>query len=145
MRSRGWHIYCAGREFTSSGQQPSPVPSNSTTTTTISLSAMYKDEIQVQSVDQNGNPISGYYVSFYICHYMGGCTYAPNPVATGFTPATFGYYPCVAENCFGTPVVSVADYGACTFSYWQDNNSTDRMRVQPILNVMTAVYNCGGA
>jgi hypothetical protein len=132
------------------------IPTNSTAAN-INLYANYGPYILVQSVDQNGNPITGYFVGYYMC-YLGQC-YNPSgplspPSETGFTPATFQLFNRATAGCkqFGETCaygeyISVADYGACTFSHWQDNNSTDRMRsaiprapVYPFI----AVYNCRG-
>jgi hypothetical protein len=122
------------------------VPSNPSNST-IDLMASYDPFISVQAVDQNGNPLTGYFTSFYACPF-GHCS---NSSQTAFTPATFSLFFIYSDGCkqFGETctnsyAVSVGDYGACIFNHWQDTGSTNRMRdvsVSPPASV-TAVYRC---
>lgn len=87
--------------------------------------------VTVNTVDQNNNPITGYYVGLY------------NSVGTlinhGFSPVTFTGL-SVGTNYSVEP----DDYGSCTFNHWQDTGSTvrDRSFTAASTQTFTAVYDC---
>jgi hypothetical protein len=89
-------------------------------------------QLTISSVNQNNNPIYGYYTVLNQSNTI---------VATAFTTATF------TVNDDQQYTVQVDNYGSCTFSHWMNvYNAT-----QPIVGVrttadtgFTAVYNCGG-
>jgi hypothetical protein len=89
--------------------------------------------VTIDSVDQNGSAISGYYVVLYGAN--------GSVMATGLTPKTF------ATTVGGTYSVQVQQYGSCAFSKWSDGVADDSM----IFNMtsasldLTAVYDCGSA
>ena len=85
----------------------------------------------VQSVNQNGQAITGYWAVLY--------NSAGTQLTTGFTPVTFSGL--TAGTAYG---VSVSSYGACTFSHWQDNGSTNAMRAFTAASTQTftGVFNC---
>jgi hypothetical protein len=98
---------------------PAPIPTNSTVT--------------VNSVDENGVAISGYYVGL---SSSGG-----GEVASGFTPATF-------TDAIGSAYTGQADgSGACTFSSWSGGARIDPVPFTATNESLslTAVFNCGGS
>lgn len=101
---------------------------SSTTSTTSSGTSV----LTIDSVNTNGQAISGYWTVLY--------NGAGSTVSTGYTPASF-----TLNN--GQPYsVEVDSYGSCNFAYWADNtaDSTDPRPVTITGNtVLTAVYNCG--
>jgi len=89
--------------------------------------------VSIDSVNQNGSAISGYYVVLYSAN--------GSVMATGLTPQTF-------ETAIGsTYSVQVQDYGSCTFSHWSDGITGDSMifiMTSGSLD-LTAAYSCGRA
>jgi hypothetical protein len=90
-------------------------------------------DLTVQSVDQGGNPITGYFVTLY--------DQSLNLLSTGFTTVTF---PGLTT---GQTYVVRADraYGGCTFSYWMETGSTNYRMSFTAMNAaetFTAVYDC---
>jgi hypothetical protein len=100
------------------------------------LSAAYAatgSSVTVASIDQNSNPIFGYYV---VLSDSSGDT-----VATGFTNATFA---TSAGTAYG---VQADSYGSCVFSGWSagaTGNPTSFTATSGTI-AFTAVYNCGGS
>lgn len=96
-------------------------------TTTLNAS------VSVDSVNQNGSSISGYYAVLYDRN--------GTVAGTGLTPVTFRVEMGEQHS------VQVENYGACTFSHWTDGVAENSV----VFNVttasmdFTAVYNCGGA
>ena len=87
--------------------------------------------LTVDTVDQSGNAITGYYT---VLDQNGG------PVGTGFSPAAFTVSSGVSY------AVGVQDYGSCHFDHWTDTGSTDRQRTFTASSgaqTMTAMYDCG--
>ena len=87
--------------------------------------------VTVNTVDQNNNPISGYYVGLY---NSGGTL-----INHGFSPVTF------SGLTIGTNYsVEPDNYGSCTFNHWLDTGSTvrDREFTAASLQTFTAVYDC---
>ena len=110
------------------------------TSATISLIAVYNcgnsggvSSVTVNSVDQNGNPISGYYTVLYD---SGG-----NMLATGFTTKTFTQ--TIAGQTYG---IRAESYGSCAFSSWSNGVTADPMTFTASggAQSFTAAYNCSG-
>ena len=101
------------------------------------------DTVTVDSVDQNGGQIDGYYTTFYRCYVE-----SLYPASNGSTPETFDTV--CTDYCSGIYYgISVADYGSCSFSHWQDDvANSDRMRTlvgTGAIYTFTAVYDCAAA
>jgi hypothetical protein len=89
--------------------------STTTTTRSTSTSSASQTSILVKSVNQYGQPITGYWTVLYDS--------SGNPLATGYTSKTFGsIQPGVSYQ------VELDGYGGCTFSYWQDTGNTSNIR-----------------
>jgi hypothetical protein len=85
--------------------------------------------VTVKSVDQNGNPLAGYYTALW----QGG-----SAVGSGFTPMTFSTMP-------GHPYSIVAEsYGSCTFTEWSDGSlyAQRTFVATGTPQNFTAVYSC---
>ncbi len=107
-----------------------------TATQSYSFVAVYScgsstGSVTVNTVDQNDNPITGYYVGLYD---SGGTL-----INNGFSPVTFSGL-TVGANYFVEP----DNYGSCTFNHWQDTGSTvrDRSFTAASSQTFTAVYTC---
>jgi hypothetical protein len=90
-------------------------------------------DLTVQSVDQNGNTITGYYVTLY--------DQSLNVLGTGFTPVTF---PGVTTGQ-AYIVEADRDYRGCAFSYWMETGGTSyqmNFTAMGASEVFTAVYSC---
>jgi polyvinyl alcohol dehydrogenase (cytochrome) len=119
----------------SDGVTSNPRPFTATSSP-LAFAAVYNcgttaSSVAVSSTDQNGNPISGYYVALL----QGGTV-----VASGFTPKTFS---TTSGQTYG---VQVDNYGGCTFTKWSDG-VTSNPRTFTAGGGQTsfvAVYNCGG-
>ena len=87
--------------------------------------------VAVNSVDQNGNTISGYYTVLYDSSGL--------VVATGFTPETFS---TTAGSAYA---VGASSYGTCTFNKWSDGVVSDPRSFTATSGALsfTAIYNCG--
>jgi hypothetical protein len=88
--------------------------------------------IAVQSVDQNGNLIYGYYTQLDTTGY--------GYIASGYT--TYTYSDTYVTN--GTSYYLYADsYGSCTFNHWSDGSASVPRLVTPSDEMrLTAVYDC---
>lgn len=86
--------------------------------------------LTVDSVDQNNNPITGYYVGLYDSNH--------NLITSSYTPHTFS--DTVGTNYYVEP----DSYGTCTFNHWQDTGSTirDRSFTAQSSQTFVAVYQC---
>jgi hypothetical protein len=90
-------------------------------------------DLTVQSVDQNGNAITGYFVTLY--------DQSMNILGTGFTSVTF---PSLTT---GQAYVVQADraYRGCIFSYWMETGGTAyqmSFTATDAAETFTAVYTC---
>jgi hypothetical protein len=87
--------------------------------------------VTVNAVDQNGNPLSGFYVALL----EGGIV-----TAAGFTTATF------ATTSGASYSVQADGYGNCTFTSWSDGVKTNPRSFTATSGTLpfTASYNCGG-
>jgi hypothetical protein len=86
----------------------------------------------VQSVDQNGNAITGYWTVL--------SSSTGTQISTGFTPVTFS-----ALTTGTTYSVTLGSYGSCTFSHWEDNSNTNAARSFTAVSgaqTFTGVFNC---
>ena len=103
------------------------------TTSFSSAQAATQSQLVVSSQNTAGTTINGYYT---VLSDQNG-----NPSATGFTPATF------ALNNGQGYMVTVDNYGSCSFSHWADTGSTDAQRSVTITSniQLTAIYNCSGS
>ena len=89
---------------TSSTTSSTTASSSTTTSTSTTSTTPTRSTVNVESVDQNNNPIAGYYTVFYRSN--------GNVLSTGYTPATF-------DTTSGSSYsVKVDNYGSCTFSHW---------------------------
>ena len=107
-----------------------------TTTTTLaessSSSSQQHASATVQSVDQNGNAISGYYTVLLVSS-------DGSVMSTGFTPTTF------SDLTVGQAYsVQVDDFGSCSFAKWVDTGNTSAIRdfTAGGSESFTAVYTC---
>jgi hypothetical protein len=98
-----------------------------------SVHAQAGPSVIVSSVDQNNNPISGYYVVLLDS--------SGNTVSTGYTAATFAVS---SGSSYG---VQADGYGSCAFSHWSDAATSNPRSFVAASGVtsFTAVYNCGGS
>lgn len=89
--------------------------------------------LTVDSVNQNGSAISGYFVVLYGAN--------GSEMSTGTTPAAFS----VSPN--GTYSFQVQHHGACTFSRWSNGvpDDTISFKVTTYALHLTAIYDCGAA
>lgn len=87
--------------------------------------------VTVQTVNQNGVKITGYYVGLY---NSGGTL-----INSGFSWVTF-----TGLSVGTTYSVEPDNYGSCTFNHWQDTGSTtrDRSFTAASTQTFTAVYEC---
>ena len=87
--------------------------------------------VTVQTVNQNGAKITGYYVGLY---NSGGTL-----INHGFSWVTFS-----SLSVGTTYSVEPDNYGSCAFNHWQDTGSTvrDRSFVAASSQTFTAVYTC---
>jgi YVTN family beta-propeller protein len=85
-------------------------------------------QLTVNSQDNNGNPITGFYTELYASN--------GTQIATGYTPYNF------TLNNGQNYTVHVEDYGNYQFDHWTDTESTDANRAMSIINdtQITAVY-----
>jgi hypothetical protein len=118
----------------------STTPSRSITIETdTSITAVYNcgsvsgggSTVTVGSVDQNGNPLSGFYVALI----EGGSV-----TASGFTSAT------LTASAGASYSLQADSYGNCTFSNWSDGvrGNPRSFTATSGTTSFTAVYNCGG-
>jgi hypothetical protein len=86
--------------------------------------------LTVNSQDQNGNPIFGYYDVLWS---------SGSVVATGYTTNTF---PTSAGQSYS---LQVDDYGSCTFAHWADGSTANprAFTASSGAQSFTAVYACG--
>jgi YVTN family beta-propeller protein len=87
--------------------------------------------VTVDSVDQNGSPITGYYVVLYDS--------SGSAIKTGYTPSTF------ATTAGQSYEIEADGYGSCTFVRWSSGASSDPMAFTATSSgqTFTAEYNCG--
>jgi hypothetical protein len=90
-------------------------------------------DLTVQSVDQNGGAITGYYVTLY--------DQSKYVLGDGYTPVAF------QGLTTGQPYILQADigYGGCAFSYWMESGSPSYQMNFTAMNAaetFTAVYTC---
>jgi hypothetical protein len=90
--------------------------------------------LKVESVDQNGNAISGYFALLYSA--------SGKQLSFGYTPKTFTGL--VQGATYG---VFVSGFGSCTFSHWQDTGTGADPRTFVANGAMTlvGVYNCASS
>jgi hypothetical protein len=94
----------------------------------VKVSAYTTSSIIVNSVNQLGNPITGYYTGLYDQNN--------NFITSGYTSVTFGNL-IVQRTYFVYP----ENYAGCTFNHWQDSGSTTQERqVNANGQTLTAVY-----
>ena len=95
--------------------------------------AATQSNVTVNSVDQNNNPVTGYYVVLFGS--------SGSIVATGFTDATLT---TTAGSAYG---VQADGYGNCTFSQWSNGARSNPIAFVATIGTVsfTAVYNCGSS
>jgi len=106
--------------------------STTTSTTSSTNTSSQTPSLTVQSADQNGNPITGYYITLYDQNYK--------VLQTGYTTVTFS--PLIAGMTY---IVEADGYASCSFNHWQDTGSTNYQRTFVATNspqTLTAVYSC---
>ena len=93
-------------------------------TTTLSTSS----HLSINSQDNNGNPITGFYTELYADNGA--------QIDTGYTPTSF------TLNNGQSYAVHVEDYGNYIFDHWSDTSSTNATRTISIASddAITAVY-----
>jgi hypothetical protein len=96
----------------------------------LELTNSSSPEVTVNSVDQHGATIFGYYVLF--------SDSSGHLLQTGFTPHTFS---AMAGQKY---TVQVENYQGCTFSNWTNGVKTPELTLQASSggNAFTAVFNC---
>lgn len=119
---------------TGSSVNPRSISINSNTQITAVYScggSTSSSNVSINSLDQNGKSISGYYTILY------GSSL--NVLATGFTPMTFS---TTSGSTYG---IGVSSFGSCVFSKWSDGITTDPRSFTATTGALsfTAVYNCG--
>lgn len=105
---------------------------SSTTSTSASTTTSQPQSLTVASVDQNANPIYGYYITLYDHSYK--------VLQTGYTTVTFK-----SVTAGVTYVVEADGYATCAFDHWQDTGSTNYQRTFVATSSgesFTAVYTC---
>jgi hypothetical protein len=122
---------CGSQTSTTTTSTTSTSTTTTKTTTTTSSTSTGSPSFNVVSVDQNGNPISGYWTVLYS---SGG-----RQISAGYTPSTF-----TAVTTGTSYQVELDGYAGCTFSYWQDSGSSadPRTVVANGPTTLTGVYNC---
>jgi hypothetical protein len=105
------------------------ITSNTQITAVYNCSGSSSSSLTINSEDQNGNPIFGYYA------VLGS---SGSVVATGYTTHTF------ATNAGQSYSVQVDSYGSCTFSKWADGSTSNPRSFTASSGALTftAVYNC---
>jgi hypothetical protein len=90
--------------------------------------------VTIESVNQNGAPINGYWTVLYGPH--GG------QLATGYTTKTFSGLTSGTQYS-----VELDSYGSCQFSHWQDTSSGSYERSFTASGAQTfvGVYTCGSS
>jgi hypothetical protein len=121
----------------SNGATMNPLPFTATSSP-LTLTAVYDcgtvtapSSVTVDSVNQAGTAITGYYVALL----QGGSV-----VASGFSPQTF---PTTSGDAYS---VRADGYGSCTFSHWSNGATTDPMPFTATSGALTltADYDCAG-
>jgi hypothetical protein len=131
-------VTVTGSQTTSTTTSTSTSTSTSTqqtsTITTTTTSGAGPSSLLVQSVNQYGNSITGYYTLLR--------TGSATKIGTGYTPMSFTGLTSGAAYS-----VQLESYGSCTFSHWQDTASTTDPRTFVANGALTlvGVYNCTGA
>jgi hypothetical protein len=105
------------------------ISSNTQITAVYNCSGTSSSSLTINSVDQNGNPIFGYYAVLVS---------SGSVVATGYTTHTF------ATNAGQSYSVQVDSYGNCSFSKWADGSTTNPRSFTASSGALTftAVYKC---
>jgi YVTN family beta-propeller protein len=103
------------------------------TSSAVTFTAVYAcgtSSVAVDSVDQNGNAITGYRTVLYSSD--------GTIVDKGFTPSTFT---TDVGNTYG---IRAESYGSCTFSHWSDGVTSDPRTFTTTSSPVayTAVYDC---
>jgi hypothetical protein len=108
--------------------QSAPPPQSPLTTTTTTAQP---PSITVESVNQGGQSISGYWAVLLDS--------SGNSLATGYTPGAF-----TGLTSAMTYEIELGSYHGCAFSHWQDTNSTTEPRMFTANGAQTVVgvYNC---
>jgi hypothetical protein len=103
------------------------------TQTTTATSTAQPPSLMVESVNQNNQPITGYWS---ILRMSGG-----GQVGTGYTPKTYtGLTPGA------TYTIELDSYGNCQFSHWSDGVTSDpRAFTASGALTLVGVYNCGSS
>jgi hypothetical protein len=106
------------------------INSNTQITAAYNCGGSNASSVIVNSVDQNGNPIVGYYVRLYSSN--GGL------VADGYTPHTFSTTAGTAYE------LGVSNYGTCSFTNWSDGVTSNPRSITASSGALsfTAVYDC---
>jgi hypothetical protein len=101
---------------------------SSPTSATTNNSIMTTSQLQVDSQDNNGNHITGFYTELYADN--------GTQIDTSYTPASF------TLNNGQSYAVHVEDYGNYIFDHWSDTGSTNATRTISISSddAITAVY-----
>lgn len=99
-------------------------------TAVLDCPAVTTSSVTVNSVDQNGNAINGYYVVLRDAH--------GNVAGTGFTPTTF--ITTIGDNY----ILYAYSYGSCTFSHWTSGVTDDPITITATEapQTYTGVYEC---
>ena len=112
-----------------STSMPISINANTKVTAVYNCSGTSGSSVTIQSQDQNGNWIFGYYT---LLKSSGGA------MTTGYTTQTF------ATTAGQSYTVQISNYGSCTFSHWADGgtNNPRSFTASSGAKSFTAVYDC---
>jgi cobalamin biosynthesis Mg chelatase CobN len=110
---------------------PGPTTTVTQTVTATQTSTASPPMLLVESVDQNGNPIAGYFALLY--------SGSGQQLSFGYTPKEFTGL--VNGDTYG---VFLSSFGSCTFSHWKDTGNGADPRTFTANGALTlvGVYNC---
>jgi hypothetical protein len=112
-----------------SASMPISINANTKVTAVYNCGGTSDSSVTVQSQDQNGNWIFGYYAALKS---------SSGAVATGYTTKTF------VTSAGQSYTVQMASFGSCTFSHWNGGSTKNPRSFTASSSAMTftAVYNC---
>jgi hypothetical protein len=112
---------------------PATLSTTSTSTTTgssTSISSSGSPSVTVESLDQNGQTITGYWTVLY--------SGSGSQIATGYTAKTFKVTAGASYS------IELDGYNGCSFQYWQDTTNSGDLNFTAVSGqqAFVGVYNC---
>jgi hypothetical protein len=101
-----------GPQTTTTTASATSATTTSTTSTTTATATSRPPQVTVESVNQNGAPITGYWTVLR--------TSSGSKIASGYTTKTFTSGMTVGSNY----EIELDGYGSCTFSHWQGTSNS---------------------